>query len=110
LLNNAPKESASKTSFPICLTSGEFKNATERKVAPFISPTAFAEIEGLQPYKTGNKESDLLWILSQLDIIDKHRLLIVAEAQTRPTAFKITTPDGVPVLAQDTPNQPLEAV
>ena len=106
LLNNAPKDAAAKTSFPVCLTPKEFKNATKGKIAPFVSSAAFAEIERLQPYKTGNKENDLLWILSQLDIIDKHRLLIVAETQTRPTAFKITTPEGEPLLAQDIPSSP----
>lgn len=102
LLNKSPNEAATKTSFPVCLTSKEFKNATERKVAPYIRDTAFREIENLQPYKTGNGDRDTLWILSQLDIIDKHRLLIVAETQARPTAFKISTPDGRPVLARDT--------
>jgi hypothetical protein len=104
LLNNAPNDAASKTSFPICLTPKEFKNATKGKIARFVNTRAFEEIERLQPYKTGKKENDLLWILSQLDIIDKHRLLIVAEAQTRPTAFKISAPDGTPLLAHDISN------
>jgi hypothetical protein len=106
LLNKSPKEAAAKTSFPICLTPKEFKNATKGKIAPFVSKTAFTEIERLQPYKTGDNEKDVLWILSQLDIIDKHRLLIVAETQARPTAFKITTPDGRALFAHDTPNSP----
>jgi hypothetical protein len=96
LLNEAPKEAATKTSFPICLTSKEFRNATNGKVAPFIKVPALTEIEKFQPYKTEDNERDILWILGQLDIIDKHRLLIVAKAQARPTAFKISTADGNP--------------
>lgn len=106
LLNKSPQEAASKTSFPICLTPGEFKNATKGKIAPFVTTTAFTEIEKFQPYKTGDNERDFLWVLSQLDIIDKHRLLIVAEAQTRPTAFKISTPDGRPLFTHDTTDSP----
>jgi hypothetical protein len=106
LLNKAPKEAASKTSFPICLTPGEFKNATKGKLAPFITTTSLTEIEKLQPYKTGDKEKDILWVLSQLDIIDKHRLLIIAETQARPTAFRISAPDGQELFTHDTPNSP----
>jgi hypothetical protein len=64
------------------------------------------EIEKFQPYKTGDGEGDILWILSQLDIIDKHRLLIVAKPQMRPTAFKISTQDGNPIFARETGNSP----
>ena len=35
-------------------------------------------VEQLQPYHRGNNyASDLLWIIHTLDIVDKHRLLIV---------------------------------
>lgn len=95
ILNKAPIISATKTSFPVYLTPKEFKNAVRNKVAPFISASALAEIEKLQPYATGNaRESDILWVLSQLDIIDKHRLLIVAVSKFRPTAFCVTVPTG----------------
>lgn len=94
LLNNAPAKAAAKSSFPIHLTHGKFQNATAEKVAPFINPTALADIEKLQPYSTGKREEDILWILSQLDIIDKHRLLIVTKSKVRPVQFKITLPDG----------------
>jgi hypothetical protein len=94
ILNSASIDAASRTSFPACLTTEEFKNASRRKIAPFISATALAEIEKLQPYSTGDGESDILWVLSQLDIIDKHRLLIVTQSKVRPTGFTITSPDG----------------
>ena len=95
ILNNASAEAATKTSFPVCLKPGEFKNAVRTKVAPFISCTALAEIEKLQPYVTGNAgERDILWALSQLDIIDKHRLLIVTVSKFRATGFSVTVPTG----------------
>ncbi|HKM85862.1 MAG TPA: hypothetical protein VJW96_06605, partial [Terriglobales bacterium] len=94
ILNHSTVESASKTSFPVCLTHAEFKNATRNKIAPFISGVALAEIEKLQPYSTGDGKQDILWALSQLDIIDKHRLLIVTKSKVRPTRFTITNPSG----------------
>jgi hypothetical protein len=44
-------------------------------------PNAQTIVEGLQPYKKGNLfESEPLWILHELDRIDKHRLLHTAVA------------------------------
>lgn len=105
ILNSAPVESATKTSFPVCLTPHEFKNATRRKLAPFVGALALAEIEKLQPYSTGDKEQDILWVLSQLDIIDKHRLLIVTKSKVRPTGFTITTPNGQQASAYLPPHE-----
>ncbi|HEX3377308.1 MAG TPA: hypothetical protein VHS29_10640 [Candidatus Acidoferrales bacterium] len=95
ILNRAPIKSASKTSFPVYLKPGEFKNAVRGKIKPFISGPALAEIEKLQPYATGNDgESDVIWMLSQLDIIDKHRLLIVTASKFKPTGFTVKVPSG----------------
>ncbi len=48
---------------------------TFNKMTRGIDPLAKAEIEGLQPYKRGNRFStDPLWQLNKLDIEDKHRL------------------------------------
>ena len=95
ILNGASDEAASKTSFPIYLTPRKFKNGVGSKIAPFISDTALAEIEKLQPYAAGNAgEEDVSWVLSQLDIVDKHRLLIVTKSKVRVTAFAIKVPTG----------------
>jgi hypothetical protein len=80
--------------FPVCLTDKLFKD-TKGKIEPFISASAFAEIEKLQPYAAGNAGADdVLWVFSQLDIIDKHRLLIVTQSKIRPTAFTLVVPSG----------------
>lgn len=95
ILNNAPASAAEKTAFPIYLTPEKFRQNVVRKVAPFISSAALAEIEKLQPYATGNAGTDdVLWVLSQLDIIDKHRLLLVTVSKFRPTSFVLTLPHG----------------
>jgi len=95
ILNKAGIAAASKTSFPVYLTSGEFKNAIRGKVAPFISAASLTEIEKLQPYAADNAGADdIIWVLSQLDIIDKHRLLLITESKFRPIAFTLTVPSG----------------
>lgn len=95
ILNNAPAISAEKTAFPIYLESENFRRNVSRKVAPFISSVALAEIEKLQPYAAGNAGAeDILWVLSQLDIIDKHRLLLVTVSKFQPVSFVFTAPTG----------------
>jgi len=102
VLNNAPTESISKTSFPVCLEPSEFERAVAKRIAPFISPAALAEIEKLQPSATGNAgKDDVLWVLSQLDIIDKHRLLIVAVTKFRPISFTVTMRAGEHFIQKD---------
>jgi hypothetical protein len=98
ILNRAPTEAAEKTMFPVCLTKGGrsgFDERVKRNVAPFVSSSALAEIERTQPYETYSvpEESDI-WILHKLDIIDKHRLLIIARQHYAMTWFRVTVPTG----------------
>jgi hypothetical protein len=71
--------------FPIYLDEKRFNSFVDKKVAPFISATALAEIKQLQPYWPGNDGADdIIWAISQLDVIDKHRLLVIAVEKFRP--------------------------
>lgn len=95
ILNRASRDAITKTAFPVYLTEPEFNNFADRKVKPFITSDAFAEIKKLQPYYAGNAGvNDVLWCLSQLDIFDKHRLLIVVGQKFRPIAFSLQVPTG----------------
>jgi hypothetical protein len=94
ILNGATSNAIEKTAFPVCLSAADFQNATVRKVAPYISGNALTEIEKLQPYSTGDGVQDILWVLSQLDIIDKHRLLIVAKHKMRARSFRVAAESG----------------
>ncbi len=81
-----------KTAFPIYDKSGAFNDVANDKVKPYISPEAFALIESIQPYNAAKAQgkdpkSSNLRILSELDIIDKHRMLLVAAKYFRPTEF-----------------------
>jgi hypothetical protein len=101
VLNGAPKAAERQTAFPICLDSGAFKKAVKDKVAPFIGRAALTAIEELQPYRTldpatnaplGNQS--ILWVLSQLDIIDKHRTILVASPQVAAEGFTVNGSGG----------------
>jgi len=95
VLNGKAVEAETKISFPVFLTETDFQRFIKNKVAPFIDGKALAAIKDLQPYQTGNvHEADILWVLSQLDIIDKHRLLVVIARHLRPTGFNIVSPTG----------------
>jgi hypothetical protein len=98
LKNGASAEFAERTSFPICPTDAEFKKRVKKSVEPFISAPALAEIKDSQPYSAYDvppEESDI-WVLHKLDIIDKHRLLIVAGQQFAVTEFTLTFPNRPP--------------
>ncbi len=91
VVNGKSSGAAEKTMFPVCLAkSGDngFNKRVERTLKPFISSAALAEIEKLQPYKAYSVPNQAdLWILHNLDIIDKHRLLIIARDQFAATRF-----------------------
>jgi hypothetical protein len=81
-----PYALARKTEFPIFHefhTPDKFKKKTASKLG-HIDPGAQTVIEGLQPYHARDRfKTHWLWLLNELDIIDKHRAFIsVAGVQT----------------------------
>jgi hypothetical protein len=95
LKNKSVKKFADKTFFPIYLTDTKFDDRVEKLVKPFISGPALTKIKECQPYSAYDvpDESDI-WVLSQLDILDKHRLLLVAAQKFAVTEFTLTLPNG----------------
>jgi hypothetical protein len=90
-----------------------------RRFASLIDPTAFAFIKELQPYIAANKPSSNpaaraarfsnLWILSELDIIDKHRTWIIVARYHGPMEFTYAIDNNVPVtIPVNTRWRPLE--
>jgi hypothetical protein len=61
-----------KAAFPIWRSESKFKSGRPGH-AKGVSKQALDLLYGLQPYKGGN---DALWRIHQLDIVDKHRLLL----------------------------------
>lgn len=98
ILKGSSKSAADKTMFPICLAkSGPqgFDGRVRISLKSFISSAALAEIEKCQPYNAYAvaNEADI-WILHRLDIIDKHRLLLVARDQFAVKQFWFSAEGG----------------
>jgi hypothetical protein len=90
-INGAPAEAGEKTAFPIYSSPKGFKDFAKKSLAPFISAEALTAIAKLQPYEAGNGGPlSVLWMLSQLDNVDKHRIVVVVAQKVRPYEFTIT--------------------
>lgn len=72
LVESAGNVPGKATAFPIADTSQKFADAIGG-CTKGMAPPAVSAIRGLHPYQGGN---DSLWLLSRLDNVDKHRLLI----------------------------------
>lgn len=73
----------------------QFKSTSGHKLRPYLSACAIAEIERLQPYKGLDPRACLLWILSELDNIDKHRMIVVMGKQMDPIPIMILVNDQI---------------
>jgi hypothetical protein len=82
------------TYFPICPTPEAFKLGAPDQMRT-MKPSAMAKIETLQPYN--QPAGYALSYLHELDIIDKHRLLLVTTMQTTGGTATGGLPDNVPV-------------
>ena len=89
ILNGNDISCCDRTYFPICICKPDF--AKFRKMAEhLLSPEAFTFIEELQPYKTADATREdpshsSLWIIHKLNVIDKHRILVVVGKHFRTT-------------------------
>jgi hypothetical protein len=75
--------------FPIGERPKEFK-ARIRAIKKCLKPPAVKALSAIEAYEGGN--GDILWQLHQLDIIDKHRLLLTVYSQNR---FRSMSPTEV---------------
>ena len=65
------------TYFPICGTPQQYASAVGKGEMQKIAPDARNIIQSVQPYVTLEQT---LWLIHQLDIVDKHRLLLTIVA------------------------------
>jgi len=79
------KPAASKVEFPVfhkrpklCSITKDKMSSYCRKVEGIASPSALARIDGLQPYIRDNPKRHPLWLIHDMDRIDKHRELVLA--------------------------------
>ncbi len=72
----------SRTEFPVALKQDWFDRVAGDKLSG-VDPRALAEIRRLQPFARtdgGNPSTHWLWVIHQLDIVDKHQLIHVCVA------------------------------
>lgn len=72
-----------RTEFPIFWEEGGPKGFTKRarRKMPGVDPAVWRQVEEVQPYKRGEKNHrDPLWLIHELNRIDKHRELVIALA------------------------------
>ena len=63
--------------FPICDTRDSFERALKAGVIKGVGSAAAKLIESVQPFTSETPRQTILYVLHQLDIIDKHKLLVV---------------------------------
>ena len=99
ILNGNDVSCCDGTHFPICIHKSDFRKA-DKRLKKLISPEAFALIEDLQPYKAADEgkrpTAALLWAVHKLNIIDKHRTLLVVGKLFRATDLAYTLDGGTP--------------
>lgn len=98
--------------FPICDSPQAFKSALSKGQLEGVSADAKLSIEAFQPYSNGKDiKTNFLYVLRELNNADKHRALIVANAQfVFPTIGleldrDITLADMSPPKGPQTPTQ-----
>lgn len=104
LLNGHPVEKCRKSAFLVCIDEASYKESS-RRIQGLVSPTALAMIQVLQPYKaaaeTGkDPRKSNLWIISQLDIIDKHRTLVIAAKNFRASSISYAVNEEEPMIIE----------
>ncbi|MCL4369267.1 MAG: hypothetical protein M1337_08930 [Actinobacteria bacterium] len=80
------------TMFPIFDDERVYRRLGARRLR-WIEPRAAGIIEGLQPYKHADG-SDLLLLLEELDVADKHKLLTTTTPFFQASDLRVTGPSG----------------
>jgi hypothetical protein len=84
-----------RVNFPVCQTPEKFRNAVRDGIIKGVPKTARPLIEQLQPYRASDPPNSILQIVHDLDIADKHRLLVVVtHALVMGNTLVITKNDG----------------
>jgi hypothetical protein len=66
-----------RIAFPVCSTAGKFRKAVRNGIIRGVPDRAEQLIEALQPYRSADPPNSVVQVLHDLDIADKHKLLVV---------------------------------
>jgi hypothetical protein len=75
------------TYFPICNSKETFEAVGLKRMIKDASPEAKRRIASLRPYREGNKT---LWVIHELDISDKHHLLVTVGSALKNVTLTVT--------------------
>jgi hypothetical protein len=99
-----------RQAFPICDHSRAFQDA--KSILTGVSPEAIAYIESIQPYHTnGGFEWSIFWVLHRMNLIDKHRLLVVLTTQASLYGIGIDSKecaDEIGIVGLVSPKKPIQ--
>lgn len=73
-----------KIGFPVCETRDKYEKSIKNGIVKGISGKTLPLIEAVQPYRESAPRKSPLFILDDLNITDKHKLLMVAVFAVRP--------------------------
>lgn len=93
----APQKLSNRVAFPICTKPKDFEAALKEKVPGVRSCDGYGTaIEGVQPYRASPEDPfrSILWLISRLNNIDKHRLLYVVEERVSSSTISFATSTG----------------
>jgi hypothetical protein len=83
-----------RINFPVCDSPEQFGRAVKNGIIKGVSRLDRPLIEALQPYQSPDPQNSILRIVHDLDIADKHRLLVVVtHTAVLGTILKITRND-----------------
>jgi hypothetical protein len=77
LANKSAVPDNERVQFPVCDSPEKFEKAVRGGIIKGVSRTDRILIEALQPYRESDPANSILRIIHDLDIADKHRLLVV---------------------------------
>ncbi len=81
--------------FPICTTKEAFKQACSRDYIKGVGPTAKQIIKDVQPFTSATPDDTVLFVVSEYDNADKHRLLTVLTSIATVGDITIGTDDSI---------------
>jgi hypothetical protein len=75
---HSPANQTSRVEFPVCLAAENWADLSARKIGT-LSGTERDALKSMQPFEAADPSSDPLWLLHELNRVDKHRVLHVAD-------------------------------
>lgn len=94
LVEVSGNEPHNRTSFPAAKTEAAWLTARGRDVRG-IAPELVAVIDEVQPYRDDDPERNFLWVLDEVNNLNKHRMIPATAESLGGFRFRYAAPDGI---------------